>query len=79
MEIRIFFLFSENLHKCIYRAGCKSLNEVGDGFCDDYNNNHMCEYDGGDCCDSNANHNYCKTCQCLDPNHIGYGGGNDRN
>ena len=60
-------------------AGCKSPNEVGDGFCDDYNNNHKCEYDGGDCCDNDANHKYCTNCQCLDPNHIGYGGGNIRN
>ena len=70
MEIRIFFLFSENLHKCIYRAGCKSLNEVGDGFCDDYNNNHMCEYDGGDCCGSFVNQSNCTICLCLDPKYF---------
>ena len=28
---------------------------IGDGYCDDVNNNIGCTYDGGDCCGSNVN------------------------
>ena len=41
---------------------------IGDGFCDDINNNMECTYDGGDCCGSNVNTQYCTECSCLDPN-----------
>ena len=27
---------------------------IGDGYCDDDNNNEACQYDGGDCCDNSA-------------------------
>ena len=27
-------------------------NEIADGWCDNYNNNEGCDYDGGDCCQS---------------------------
>ena len=37
---------------------------IGDGFCDDVNNNAMCTWDGGDCCGSEANLNYCTSCTC---------------
>jgi len=42
----------------------------GDGICDDGNNNIGCGWDGGDCCGSNVNQNFCKDCQCLEPNRI---------
>ena len=45
---------------------------MGDGYCDDVNNNLECNYDGGDCCGSNVNVQYCTECQCLD---VGGGGG----
>jgi len=42
---------------------------LGDGFCDDANNNIKCSWDKGDCC--NAHHvgqfRYCQDCSCLDP------------
>ena len=44
---------------------------IADGFCDDANNHMDCSYDGGDCCGSNVNTNYCQVCQCLDPNGSG--------
>ena len=47
---------------------------IADGYCDDVNNNMECSYDGGDCCDPDANTNYCDDCSCLDPN--GGNGGN---
>ena len=41
----------------------------GDNYCDDYNNNELCKFDGGDCCnntDSEFKHKYCDTCsECL--------------
>ena len=40
----------------------------GDSSCDDENNNCGCDWDGGDCCGSNVNSDYCLACQCLDPN-----------
>jgi len=41
---------------------------VGDDYCDDENNNVMCGFDGGDCCEPHASTNwdwYCNDCQCL--------------
>ena len=49
-------------------GSCEIDDYKGDGYCDDGNNNCGCEYDGGDCCDSNANMDYCSECNCLDPN-----------
>ena len=40
---------------------------IGNGECDDSNNNEACGYDGGDCCGKNVNTDYCIFCQCLDP------------
>ena len=38
---------------------------VGDGFCDDINNNEACGYDDGDCCgDSSMKKNFCVQCIC---------------
>ena len=50
-------------------AGCALPEYQGDNSCDDENNNEACFFDGGDCCGSNANLDYCLECQCLDYNH----------
>ena len=50
-------------------GGCNEW--IGDGYCDDINNNQDCSYDDGDCCGSNVNTQYCNICQCLE----GGGGG----
>ena len=45
---------------------------MGDGYCDDDNNNKDCEFDLGDCC-NNANINwnqYCSICECLNENDV---------
>jgi hypothetical protein len=47
---------------------CENDDWVGDGYCDDTTNNMVCNYDGGDCCGSNINTQYCSECQCLDGN-----------
>ena len=38
---------------------------VGDGFCHDETNNLHCAFDGGDCCGSCINKNYCLSCECF--------------
>ena len=37
---------------------------VGDGFCDDINNNEACGYDDGDCCGLSMEKNFCVDCTC---------------
>ena len=39
-------------------------NWVKDGFCDDFNNNEVCSYDGGDCCGLSVKKNFCLDCTC---------------
>ena len=46
---------------------CGFPDYKGDDYCDDENNNCGCEWDGGDCCGSNVNTNYCAACECLEP------------
>ena len=38
---------------------------IGDGFCDDLNNNKDCEFDGGDCCGLSAKRVFCVKCNCI--------------
>ena len=53
---------------------CRKIN-IADGFCDYYNNNCVCDWDGGDCCKGNQQQNaskYCsacndRLCRCRDP------------
>ena len=47
-------------------AGACSQGWIADGYCDDINNNLACTYDGGDCCGSNVNTEWCTECQCLE-------------
>ena len=37
---------------------------VDNGYCDDANNYAICNYDGGDCCGSCVNIEYCTECLC---------------
>ena len=55
--------------------GCEN-HWIGDGFCDDGNNNPECDFDGGDCCGQDEPWDYdyyafwdkyCKICECLEP------------
>ena len=39
---------------------------VGDAFCDDDLNTLDCHFDGGDCCGSEANLDYCILCECRE-------------
>ena len=51
--------------------GCEYPDWIDDDYCDDDNNNEECEWDGGDCCGSNVNTDYCIDCECLDPDDDG--------
>jgi hypothetical protein len=44
--------------------GCDKDFWIGDGFCDDETNTEICQFDGGDCCGSNVNTQYCIECVC---------------
>ena len=63
----IFQFHKKYLFFCTFLAGCELPQWKGDGFCDDGNNNKVCEYDGGDCCGSNVKDDYCSECLCLEP------------
>ena len=61
-----------NKDHCI-TCSCKSIEackngsipaSVGDGFCNDENNNEDCMFDGLDCCGINVNKDYCVDCSC---------------
>ena len=46
--------------------GCESGGEdyIGDGYCDDANNNEGCQFDDGDCCGPEVLTDYCDECIC---------------
>ena len=44
---------------------CHQLHLLGDGYCHDETNNADCSFDGGDCCGSCINTDYCTTCSCI--------------
>ena len=48
---------------CVFPA----IYWVNDGFCDDESNIEACFYDGGDCCGTEANFDYCTECECKAP------------
>ena len=45
---------------------CTNVLWTGDGYCDDINNNIVCEWDGGDCCGEDIIDDYCFECSCLE-------------
>ena len=44
---------------------CFHKRFVGDGVCDDPNNNPYCFFDGGDCCLADSDTSFCKDCFCY--------------
>ena len=44
---------------------CAQPTMIGDGYCNDESNNPECVYDGGDCCGSCINTDYCTNCTCI--------------
>ena len=60
-RIKIYYI-------CFKTTGCGSdvPNYIGDGYCDDENNNEGCTFDGGDCCLDVVNADYCTECLCYE-------------
>ena len=55
--------------KCPGKKQCGMQGFVGDGRCDDKNNNCGCGWDKGDCCGYSGDKlqwSYCTVCECLD-------------
>ena len=50
-------------------GGC-SYHVEGDGYCDDFNNNVLCNFDGGDCCLVEVKTDFCISCECLEDTNI---------
>jgi len=46
-------------------VGCPFSPYFNDDYCDDELNNVDCDYDGGDCCLSDTNKDYCSDCICY--------------
>ena len=48
--------------------GCESdyAAYVGDGYCDDANNNEGCQFDDGDCCGPEVSTAFCDECLCYE-------------
>ena len=44
---------------------CQNSEWVGDGYCDDETNNAECAWDGGDCCKTSVDTEYCTICSCI--------------
>ena len=46
-------------------ADCTQPTKINDGYCNDETNIPECGYDGGDCCGSCINTDYCTNCTCI--------------
>ena len=46
-------------------ADCTQPSKINDGYCNDETNIPECNYDGGDCCGSCINTDYCTNCTCI--------------
>ena len=44
---------------------CYQASLISDGYCNDDTNIVECGYDGGDCCGSCINTEYCTNCSCI--------------
>ena len=50
----------------IYQTENQGKTEwLGDGFCDDINNNEVCNFDNGDCCGFKVKKQFCLNCTCI--------------
>ena len=58
--------FKKNNNNLFTFKGCSIPQWHGDTICDDENNNEACFFDGGDCCGSDVNTQYCSECLCYE-------------
>ena len=62
---------TENCYNCTcyHKETCASGVDhplVGNSVCNDETNVEECDFDGGDCCGSCINRNYCSQCMCYE-------------
>ena len=68
-ECPAYLGFNAGVSCCIAALVCNGTPSwIGDGYCDDDNNNEGCYWDGDNCCNGGF-HNFCAICECLDPNY----------
>ena len=59
MKFQLFHLSNKGTNNTNY-----GVLFIGNTYCDDGLNKAECNFDGGDCCNPNANTDYCSICQC---------------
>ena len=69
MHVVVSLKFIDNIRQSKLNKNCNKgyggiIYWVGDGFCDDINNNEACGYDNGDCCGLSMEKNFCVDCTC---------------
>ena len=57
---------SEKIFLLPFPIECYNPTLIANGYCDDEVNTKECNYDGGDCCGSCINTDYCIKCICYD-------------
>ena len=62
-------LSNSNYLTCFFLECAGTVSRIGNGYCDDENNNMECNYDGDDCCGSLVNTEHCNFCEC----HLNHG------
>ena len=63
-ENNVYILQNKKQHYFKIADGGKS-EWIGDGFCDDMNNQELCDYDYGDCCGAFKQIHFCMKCECI--------------
>ena len=62
-------LSNSNYLTCFFLECAGTVSRIGNGYCDDENNNRECDYDGDDCCGELVNTEHCTFCEC----HLNHG------
>ena len=65
---------SDSVSYLISVEECWYPDYIGDGNCQDVNNHIGCNFDGGDCCGSCVNKEFCIECLCLSEQNSSTGG-----
>ena len=58
-------LYFSFLCKIIFILACNQTFKISNGYCNDETNVAECGFDGGDCCGSCINTDFCENCNCI--------------
>lgn len=58
--------FDKHRHEDDINGGCPYEKSMGNGYCEDFSNIPLCNFDGGDCCGPSVAKNLCLDCICYD-------------